>query len=155
MILQLCRWELEGGCHAAAHSPPSRAKRKFPKSNWLVMAKVNRIDSIRKWHEMMSDTETITSSLRRALLPEELRKRSSNIPPAVFSFILWKESRVSEAPNRGSRVIKSFVYVSVFCEHLDRWPFRLSQGILEKLLSKENRVLEVWTGRKKRLDQCR
>jgi len=28
-------------------------------------------------------------------------------------------------------------------------------GILEKLLSQENRVLEVWTSRKKRLDQCR
>ena len=30
----------------------------------------------------------------------------------------------------------------------------LGAGILEKLLSQENRVLEVWTARKKRLDQC-
>lgn len=27
-------------------------------------------------------------------------------------------------------------------------------GILEELLSKENKVLEYWTQRKKRLDQC-
>ena len=32
--------------------------------------------------------------------------------------------------------------------------FRVFLGILEKLLSQENRVLEVWTARKKRLDQC-
>lgn len=30
----------------------------------------------------------------------------------------------------------------------------LSAGILEELLSKENKVLEHWTQRKKRLDQC-
>jgi len=35
------------------------------------------------------------------------------------------------------------------------FPCVFTSGILEKLLSQENRVLEVWTGRKKRLDQCR
>lgn len=33
-------------------------------------------------------------------------------------------------------------------------PFILILGILEQLLNQENKVLEHWTARKKRLDQC-
>ncbi|KAI9551891.1 hypothetical protein GHT06_022227 [Daphnia sinensis] len=49
---------------------------------------------------------------------------------------------------------RSLQFYSLKGEASYRGPEQRVKGILEKLLSQENRVLEVWTGRKKRLDQC-